>query len=759
MDEFDPATAASLDELAACLGHIHLRADKPTYRALEQQTIHANGFLPGTRLKRVRLTRSVLSDVLLGRKFPGKAFLLTFVDACGIDVENDRRWEQTWDRLAAQYQHASATPGEVEQLRQENEDLRQRLAAQKSAAGSTPTDTSVISSDKSLMQTDTSVMPSDKSLMQTDTSVMPSDKSLMQTDTSVMARRARELAHSSVTELAKKYPEGFDPKTGKWLEGHKQERDAPKRQYATGRSRSDAHRRWEELLQTMSAGGGGSPAMLGKVLTRVALAGEPVPRSAISRGSMLSRPEPLASGTVGKAVDALAAKGILTEQDIRRSGQPGPPVVPLWLSDKWATIGIHIDQQHDGPDRLAGIICGLDRKPLTGLLNSEVPRKGDQHDRHGLAERIRTLTESLLAELNGPREFLGVGVEITGHVYHGIVQDSVHAGWSQMVDLEMMLAEQLGDIPALGGAPAVTENDANALAIHGYYDRGFDGLDVALVAVSRQGIGGALILDGRLYRGVHGMAPEPGHLAVEYPQDNPVWTPPPVPSTAEGRTFDDECLCSTRDRKAYGHVDTLAVPARIEGHLAALTGGKISLERAAAAPRAVPHENTFVLTDEAVVLRRAGRALGRAITYMINTFNPGQFVVRLPEALAEPGPQTAGTEYLAAVEHEVDGAYSTGPADARRQGGRLAVQRYAEEEAFHEGAMAAATAVLNAFIDHARGDDGCAYDMLRLPPRLSAGVLGYGACQPGARDLAAGSRPRGVAVSSGAKTTVRIPAR
>ena len=128
MDDLDPAKATSLDDLAACLRHVRLCADQPAYRALEQQSLRIGGLLPGTRLKRARLTRSTVSEVLRGRKFPSKAFLLTFVDVCGVDLENDPRWGQAWDRIAPQYQ-ASMEIGEADKLRLENEELRQQLAA------------------------------------------------------------------------------------------------------------------------------------------------------------------------------------------------------------------------------------------------------------------------------------------------------------------------------------------------------------------------------------------------------------------------------------------------------------------------------------------------------------------------------------------------------------------------------------------------------------------------------------------------------
>jgi phage gpG-like protein len=142
MDNPDPAQVASLEDLAECLRQLHVRADKPSMRALEDRTKHANGFLPGTQLKRVRIGRTTLNEVLRGIKLPKKAFLLTLVEVLNVDLEADRRWEQAWDRLAVQHLDPAAEI-EAEQLRRqlteakaqadradkETEQLRQQLAA------------------------------------------------------------------------------------------------------------------------------------------------------------------------------------------------------------------------------------------------------------------------------------------------------------------------------------------------------------------------------------------------------------------------------------------------------------------------------------------------------------------------------------------------------------------------------------------------------------------------------------------------------
>ena len=79
----------------------------------------------------------------------------------------------------------------------------------------------------------------------------------------------------------------------------------------------------------------------------------------------------------------------------------------------------------------------------------------------------------------------------------------------------------LNDLPArdmlserLDNLPVYLENDANAAAIAEHSlgaGRGHD--DMIYVTIST-GIGGALILNGKLYRGMHGMAGEIGHMFI-----------------------------------------------------------------------------------------------------------------------------------------------------------------------------------------------------------------------------------------------------
>lgn len=133
MGDLDPAQADSIDDLARCLRQLHLRADTPSFRMLEDRTKHANGFLPGTKIQRVPLRRSTLSAVLHGQAFPRKGFLLTFVEACGVDLEVDQRWEKAWDRIA-DHDRDQGRETAAGELGRELDGLRQQLGTAQSHA-------------------------------------------------------------------------------------------------------------------------------------------------------------------------------------------------------------------------------------------------------------------------------------------------------------------------------------------------------------------------------------------------------------------------------------------------------------------------------------------------------------------------------------------------------------------------------------------------------------------------------------------------
>lgn len=64
---------------------------------------------------------------------------------------------------------------------------------------------------------------------------------------------------------------------------------------------------------------------------------------------------------------------------------------------------------------------------------------------------------------------------------------------------------------AFGGVPVYMENDANLGALAEYHRGAAQGADPAVYMTISTGIGGGLVVDGRLFTGRHGLAIEPGH--------------------------------------------------------------------------------------------------------------------------------------------------------------------------------------------------------------------------------------------------------
>lgn len=106
---------------------------------------------------------------------------------------------------------------------------------------------------------------------------------------------------------------------------------------------------------------------------------------------------------------------------------------------------------------------------------------------------------------------VGIGVGLPGLIdsQNGVVHELTNVtGWID-VPLRALLREKTG-------LPVTIENDANAMA-YGEFKHGNarDARHVVCITLGT-GVGGALILDGKLYRGAQLGAGEIGHLSIDY---------------------------------------------------------------------------------------------------------------------------------------------------------------------------------------------------------------------------------------------------
>ncbi len=96
------------------------------------------------------------------------------------------------------------------------------------------------------------------------------------------------------------------------------------------------------------------------------------------------------------------------------------------------------------------------------------------------------------------------------------------AGWVDLARTTVLFAPNLAwrDEPLkqrledLIGLPVIIENDANAAAWAEYRFGAGQGSRVLAMITLGTGIGSGLVIDGELYRGAHGIAPEFGHMCV-----------------------------------------------------------------------------------------------------------------------------------------------------------------------------------------------------------------------------------------------------
>ncbi|WP_029149278.1 ROK family transcriptional regulator [Microbacterium indicum] len=222
---------------------------------------------------------------------------------------------------------------------------------------------------------------------------------------------------------------------------------------------------------------------LGEILRLVHHSG-PRSRAVLTAETGLNR------STVADLVSTLADAGLVVERDpdpSHRVGRPSPVVVPAE-----GVVAIGVNPEVDAVE-IAAVGFG-------GAVRRET-REAAAADPAALAATVaRVLAEWALTE-----RVVGVGVAVPGLVRaeDGVVRLAPHLGWRD--------ADVAGPIARATGLPVAVGNDASlgARAEHLYgAARGVD--DMVYLNGGASGIGGGLVLGGRIIGGADGYAGEWG---------------------------------------------------------------------------------------------------------------------------------------------------------------------------------------------------------------------------------------------------------
>lgn len=202
----------------------------------------------------------------------------------------------------------------------------------------------------------------------------------------------------------------------------------------------------------------------------------------------------------------------------------------------------------------------------------------------------------------GKVQAVGVGAPGPLDPRTGMVYQAPNLGWEN-VPLAGLLQERLGIMVAV-------DNDANLAALgEKTFGAGIGVRDMIYMTVST-GVGGGLILNGKIYHGAAGGAGEIGHMVVE--EAGPA------------------CSCGSRGcLEAVASGTALARRARAlirEGrgkNILAAAGGNVEDVTAEHISRAAAGGDPEAL----IILGDAGRVLGRAIASLVNLLNPAMVVL------------------------------------------------------------------------------------------------------------------------------------
>ncbi len=295
------------------------------------------------------------------------------------------------------------------------------------------------------------------------------------------------------------------------------------------------------------------------------------------------------------------------------------------------TIGVDLG----GTKMLVGVVDSKRRV----VYSSSAPSIGLSQD-----ELLETLERELRAAIEArPRvAAAGLGIPCTIDRQRGVAIMAVNL---ELADLPLrdLISDRLG-------VPVMIDNDANvALLAEHRFGAARTARNAAMLTIGT-GIGGGLVIDGRLYRGSTGAAGELGHIVIE------AEGPP-----CQGNCPNRGCVESLASGTAIAREGLAAAERLPDSALGLALAGGENLDGALVTDAALAG-------DEAAreVLALVGRRVGVALSSLANALDPDVIVIgggaiRAGELLVEPARSELAARALAPMNRTRVAAAELGP--------------------------------------------------------------------------------------------------
>jgi len=255
------------------------------------------------------------------------------------------------------------------------------------------------------------------------------------------------------------------------------------------------------------------------------------------------------------------------------------------------TIGIDV-----GGTKIAAAAVDADGSLIA---RSQVPTESD--DQNSIVAAIVKVSHEMKAAAPAARA-IGVGAAALVDHESGTILWAPNLSYKDL-HLRALLQDRVG-------LPVAVDNDANvaalAEAIHG---AGKGAAHQATVTVGT-GIGAGFVLDGKLYRGAHGLGGEPGHMIVV--PDGPMCT-----------CGNRGCWEAVASGRAIGRVARERVEGGAGADLLAAAGGDVAAITGEAVGDAAVAGDAFARD----VVASVGRMLGIGLANLVNLLDPALLVV------------------------------------------------------------------------------------------------------------------------------------